>query len=183
MNQIWLWSASVAICTHFDVWFGPNQPWSSSFLTNIGCQLDRKCCGWLKITCMILISGFIIVTCEPMLTLECFYSCLQPCAHVIWARVAPSLVIFYQIWGSAWPWMVCLDEKYMYGHHPKLCRPFLWTRFDFGVLLQQSETMRRCNLGPISSGAACFWPKLGVSLEENLVVDLIYHVRFPSQAL
>ena len=36
--------------------------------------------------------------------------------------------------------------------------------------------------GPNQPWSCSFWPKLGVSLAENLVVDLKFHVRFPSQS-
>ena len=33
MHQFWLWSASAAVCSHANMIFWPNQPWSCSFLT------------------------------------------------------------------------------------------------------------------------------------------------------
>ena len=102
MNQFWLWSASAAISSHLNMSFGPNQPWSCLFLANIGGQLGRKCCSWLKMPCTIPIPVVMILVCKPILTLECFCSYLQPYLCVILARIAPELVIFCQIWGSAW---------------------------------------------------------------------------------
>ena len=183
MNHFWLWNASAATYNHFQMSFGPNQSWSCSFSAEIGGQLSRKCCGWLKMPCTIPIPVVMVLACEPILTLECFCSCLQPCAHVIWARIALEFVIFGQIWGSASQWMVCLDEKTMDDSHPRLCRPFSWTNFNFGLLLQQSASIHTCDLGQISPGAARFWPKLGVSLAENIVVGLKWHLWFPFQAL
>ena len=60
----------------------------------------------------------------------------------------------------------------MHDSHPRLFRALSCTNVDFGVLMQQSATMPTCDLGQISPGAAGFWPKLGVSLAENVVVDL-----------
>ena len=61
-------------------------------------------------------------------------------------------------------------------------KPCSWTIFDSGLVLQQSTTICTCHVGQFGSGAALFWPKLGVSLAENVVVDLKYHVWFPSQS-
>ena len=100
MNQFRLWNASATICNHFQMSFGPNQPWSCLFLVNIGGQLGRKCCGWLKMPCTIPIPVVMLLACEPILTLECFCSCLQSCAHVIWVRVASELVIYAKFGGQ-----------------------------------------------------------------------------------
>ena len=159
MNQFWLWNAFAVIYDHMHMSFWQNQSWSCLFLAKIGGQLGRKCYGWLKMSCTIPIPVVMILACEPTLTLECLCTCRQPCAHVIWAKIAPEFVTFGQIWGSVWQYMVCLDEETMHDSHPKLCRPFSWTRFDFGVLLQQSATMHRCDLGQISPGAVCFFTK------------------------
>ena len=72
------------------------------FWSKMGGQRGRKCYGWLKMPSAIPIPGFIIHVCEPILTFECFYSSLQPCTCVIWARVSIKLSVFGQIWGSAW---------------------------------------------------------------------------------
>ena len=183
MNQFWLWNAFAVIYDHVHMSFWQDQSWSCSFLAKIGGQLGRKCYGWLKMTCTLPIPVVMIISREPTLTLECLCTCRQPCAHVIWVKIAPEFLTFGQIWGSVWPYMVCLDEETMHDSHPKLCRPFSWTSFDFGVLLQQCATMHRCDLGQISPGAARFWPKLRVNLAENVVVVLKWDVRFPSHAL
>ena len=102
MNQFWLWTASAAVCKHPHMWFGPNQPWSCSFLAKTGGQLGRKYCGWPKMTPTIPVPGFVINVCELILTLECFWNSLQSCTYAIWAKVALKLFIFGQIWGSVW---------------------------------------------------------------------------------
>ena len=84
--------------------------------------------------------------------------------YVLWARVATELVIFGQTCASAWPQIGSLDEKIMRDSHPKLCTPFLWIKFDFGVLLQHFATIHTCYLGKISPGATHFWPKMGGQL-------------------
>ena len=50
---------------------------------------------------------------------------------------------------------------------PKLWRPFLWSIFDFEGILQQSATMRTCDLGQISPGAARFLVKTGGQLDRK----------------
>ena len=62
----------------------------------------QKMLWFLKMPRTIVIPGFIIYVCKPILILECFCSSLQSRLHVIWARVVIKLSIFGQIWGSAW---------------------------------------------------------------------------------
>ena len=146
-------SATLRTCN-----LGQISPGAAHFWPKMGGQLGRRCCGWLKIPCTIPTPGFIIHVCESISTLEWFCSSLQSFAHLIWARVALKFSNFGQLWGLAWHFMVCLNEKAMYNSHPRLYKPCQWTNFDFGMLLQQSATICTCHLGQISPVAARFWP-------------------------
>ena len=151
---------------------GQISPGAARFWPKTGGQLGRKCGGWLEMTCTIPIPGFLINVCDLILTLECFCSSLQSFARVLWARETLKLSVFGQFWGSACHEMVCLDEKDVFDSHPRLNKHSSWTKFAFGLLLQQSPTICTCHLGQISPGATCFCPTLGVSLAENVEVDL-----------
>ena len=148
-------------------------------------QIGRKCCSWLKMPRIIPIPCFIILACKPNLTLECFCSCLQSCAHVIWAIVALKLSIFGQIWdrlGSKW----CVWIKTIYDSHPRLCKPCLWTNFNFGVLRSILEPCTHVIWAKSAPELLVFgqnWVRLGVSLAENVVVGLKCNVWFLFQAL
>ena len=60
-----------------------------------------KQCVWMKTSCTHPIPGFLNLAHEPILTLEYFYSNLQPFAHVIWAKSVLELLAFGPNWGSA----------------------------------------------------------------------------------
>ena len=156
---------------------GQISPGAARFFGQNWWSAWQKMCGWLKIPCTIPTPGFTVLVCESILTLQCICISLQSCTHVIWARLALKLSILGQLWGLAWHQMMCLDEKAMCDSHPRLYnyKPYLWTNFDFGMLLHQPETICTCHLGQISPGAARFRPKLGVSLAENVVVCFKRH--------
>ena len=138
-----------------------------SVFVQIWGQLDTKWFIWMKNPCTIPIPGFINLSHERILTLECFCSNLQPFAHVIWAKSALELLNFGLNWGSAWQKMLWLAWNAMCDFHPICHDPCLWTKFDFEMLLQLSPTMCTCYLGLSSPGIGHFWPNLGVSLAVN----------------
>ena len=105
MNWFWLWNTSAAIYNHLHMSFGPNQPWSCSFLAQIGGQFGRKCCDWVKIPSTNSIPGCIVLVRELIMTFECFCSSLQSYPHMFWAKVAPKLFIFVKLGGQ-------LDSKW-----------------------------------------------------------------------
>ena len=102
VNPFWLWNASAAVCNHVHMLFGPEPPGNRSFLAEFGSQLGSKCCVWMKIPCKNPTSGFLDLSNELILTLESFFSSLQPCVYVIWAKSTLELLVFGQNWGSAW---------------------------------------------------------------------------------
>ena len=64
--------------------------------------------------CTIPIPVVMIFACEPIWTLECFCSCLKPCAHTIWARISPELAIFVKKWGQlGTKWYVWIKKPCM----------------------------------------------------------------------
>ena len=130
---------------------------------------------------MIPITGFINLAHEPILTLDCFCSNLQPYAHVIWAKSALELLVLCPHWGSVWQKMSWLVENAMYNSDPSCHDPCLWANFDFGMLLQLSTTICTCYLGQNHLRIGHFWPYLGVSLALNSVVWMKKPFTIPIQ--
>ena len=102
VNQFWLWNASTTVYNYAHMWFGPEHPPNCPFLANFRGRLGTKWCVWMKNPCTIPIPGLINLSHEPILTLECLCSNLQPFAHVIWAKSALELLVFSQNWESPW---------------------------------------------------------------------------------
>ena len=138
--------------------------------------------------CTIPIPGFMILSCESILTLECFCSSLQSCTHVIWARVAIKFSIFGQILGLAWHKMVCLGEKNpciivkksMYNSHPRLYKSCSWTILTLECFCSNLQPFAHV-IWAESPLELLFLAKIWVNLAENVEVGLKFHVWFPSQ--
>ena len=150
---------SATMCTCH---LGHYSPGIGHFWPNL--RVDFAVNGVFGCACTIPIWSSVDLSYEPILTVECFCSNLQPCVHLIWVKSALELLVFGQHWGSAWQKMLWLTWNYMYNSHFRLYNQCLWTHLDFGMLLQPSTIMHTCNLGQSSPQNIHFWPNLRVGL-------------------
>ena len=97
-------SAIMCICH-----LGQTSPESGVFFSKFKSRLGKKWCDWIQRPCTIPPPGFVDLSHESVLTLECFRNSLEPCVHAIWAKSALELLVLGQNWGSIWQKMVLLS--------------------------------------------------------------------------
>ena len=124
-----------------------------------------------------------------MLTLECFYSSLQSCTYVIWARVALKLSVFGQIWGqlgtklSVWmkrPCTIPIPGFINLAHEP------IWTLECFRSIFQPfahviwAKSVLELLVFALNWGSACqkmFWSALSSYVDIYVAIFIFFQTK------